>query len=191
MNLHLPNADVTLDSDFLSREEADSLFATLSRDIDWRQEDVVIQGRRIPQPRLTAWFGRGYTYSGLTMTPMPWLPSLEALRKRLSEHCGQEFNSVLANRYRSNRDSIGFHSDNERELGPDPVIASISLGRSRDFILAPKRGREGRRTVVRLEHGSLLLMGRGTQPNWMHEIEKEGTPSNKERINLTFRTINP
>jgi len=192
MNLHLPNADVRLDAQFLTKTEADALLAALTGTVAWEQRDVVVQGRTYAQPRLTAWFGdtdEPYTYSGLTLHPSPWTPDLERLRDLIAERTGVRFNSALANRYRSNRDSIGMHSDSERELGPDPIIGSISLGREREFVMAPKKGRAGRRTPIRLPHGSLLMMGAGTQINWMHGIEKETVPSDQERINITFRTI--
>lgn len=194
INLHLPNADVRLMDDFIPQDLADRLLEALKRTLPWEQRDVVVQGRTYAQPRLTAWFGDSgeqYTYSGLTLTPHPWTPELEWVRTRIEKVTGIRFNSALANLYRSNRDSIGMHSDSEPELGRDPIIASVSLGREREFILAPKKGREGRRTPVRLPHGSLLLMGSGTQPNWLHGIDKESAPSTLERVNLTFRTILP
>lgn len=192
MNLHLPNADVRLDAGFLTTDEADALLAALASTVPWEQRDVVVQGRTYAQPRLTAWFGDSdepYTYSGLTLHPNAWTPELERLRDMIETRTGVRFNSALANRYRSNRDSIGMHSDSERELGPDPIIGSISLGREREFVMAPKKGRAGRRTPIRLPHGSLLMMGAGTQINWMHGIDKEAVPSDQERINITFRTI--
>ena len=193
MKLHLENADVTLSTQFLDGEDADRLLAALRDGLPWEQRDVVVQGRTYPQPRLTAWFGDedgSYTYSGLTLSPNPWTPELAEIRDRIEAHTGIRFNSALANRYRAGRrDSIGMHSDSERELGPNPVIASVSLGRDCEFRLAPKKGRSGRPTKVRLTHGSLLVMGRGTQPNWMHGIEKEAVPATSDRINLTFRNI--
>ena len=184
-----------LEQDFIAQEDADRLLTTLRDGLPWEQRDVVVNGRTCPQPRLTAWFGDAdgsYTYSGLTLEPNPWTPELSEIRDRIETATGIRFNSMLANRYRAGRrDSIGMHSDSERELGPDPLIASVSLGRDCDFRLAPKKGREGRATKVRLTHGSLLLMGRGTQTNWMHGIEKEASPSTTDRINLTFRNILP
>ena len=195
MDLHLANARVTLDPSFLAEPDADRLLAALTRDIPWEQRDVVVNGRTFPQPRLTAWFGdagRSYTYSGLTLEPNPWTPELAEIRDRIAEATGIRFNSALANRYRAGRrDSIGMHSDSERELegSPDPIIASVSLGRDCDFRLVPKKGRPGAPAKVRLTHGSLLLMGRGTQPNWLHGIDKEAAPAASDRINLTFRNI--
>lgn len=194
MKLHLPNADVSLHADFIAPDVADALLETFVSGLPWEQRDVVVKGATYPQPRLTAWFGdpgESYTYSGLTLQPHAWTPELDMVRDMIEAKCGIRFNSALANLYRTNRDSIGMHSDSEPELGRDPTIASISLGRERDFVLAPRKGREGRRTVVRLPHGSLLLMGPGTQPNWLHGIDKETAPSTRVRVNLTFRTIIP
>lgn len=192
MNLHLPGADVRLIRNFLTNEDADALFQRFLDELPWEQRDVVVNGNRFPQPRLTSWHGDAgsYTYSGLTLQAGGWTPDLEWVREKIEEETGILFNSMLANLYRKGRrDSIGMHSDSERELGPDPVIVSLSLGREREFILAPKKGREGKRTVLRLPHGSLLVMGKGTQKNWMHGIEKEVQPSPAARINLTFRNI--
>lgn len=192
MNLHLPGADVRLIPNFLSTEEANQLFQTLLDEIPWEQRDVIVNGNRFPQPRLTSWHGDAgsYTYSGLTLQAREWTPDLERVRKKIEKETGILFNSMLANLYRKGRrDSIGMHSDSEPELGKDPMIVSLSLGRERDFILAPKKGRDGKRTVLPLPHGSLLIMGKGTQKNWMHGIEKEARPSPAARINLTFRNI--
>lgn len=193
MNLHLENADVNLIPGFLPDADAARLLAALRDTLPWEQRDVVVQGRTYPQPRLTAWFGDAegsYTYSGLTLEPNPWTAELAEIRDRIEAETGVRFNSMLANRYRAGRrDSIGMHSDSERELGPDPLIASVSLGRDCDFRMAPKKGRPGKAIKVRLTHGSLLVMGSGTQVNWVHGIEKEAAPSTSDRINLTFRNI--
>jgi alkylated DNA repair dioxygenase AlkB len=195
VNLHLANAHVTLDEQFLSRPDADRLMTALRDGLPWEQRDVVVQGRTYPQPRLTAWFGdagQSYTYSGLTLEPNTWTPELEEIRDRIEDATGIRFNSALANRYRAgHRDSIGMHSDSERELvgSPDPIIASVSLGRPCDFRMVPKKGRAGAPAKIRLTHGSLLVMGAGTQPNWLHGIDKEAAPAEADRINLTFRNI--
>ena len=188
----LPNADVRLDADFLPRDQADALLARLVATLPWEQRDVVVQGRTFPQPRLTSWHGDAgaYTYSGLTLEAKPWTPELDLIRDRIEAATGIRFNSVLANLYRAGRrDSIGMHSDSERELGRQPTIASVSLGRERDFVLAPKKGRPGARTALRLPHGSLLVMAGRTQDDWLHGVDKEAAPSPAARLNLTFRTI--
>jgi alkylated DNA repair dioxygenase AlkB len=192
MNLHLPNADVRMMPEFMAKDLADRLFAALLKNLPWEQRDVVVGGKTFPQPRLTAWFGDSsdsYTYSGLTLNPHAWTKELAWLRNEVEKATGIRFNSALANLYRTNRDSIGMHSDSEPELGYDPIIVSVSLGRTRSFILAPKKGKPGKRVEIPLTHGSLLYMGKGTQPNWMHGIDKEAAYSNEPRINLTFRNI--
>ena len=194
MDLHLPGADVRLDREFMTRADADRLFAEIERTTPWQQRDVVIGGRTIPQPRLTSWHGDAgsYTYSGLTLEAEPWTEAIAEVRDMIEASLGVRFNSVLANLYRAGRrDSIGMHSDNERELGRHPTIASVSLGRERGFVLAPRKGRDGRRTVVALPHGSLIVMAGSTQDNWLHGVDKEALPSPAARINLTFRNIRP
>ena len=153
----------------------------------WREESVVVYGKRHLQPRLTAWYGdTSYTYSGLRLEPLPWTALLLEIRAAVEAACGQRFNSVLLNRYRNERDSMGMHSDDEPELGKDPVIASLSYGAMRTFIL---RHRGDKRTVrLPLEDGSLLLMSGKLQKNWLHGINKSTRPLG-ERLNLTFRYI--
>lgn len=158
----------------------------LRRDIPWEQRSIRIRGREIPQPRLVSWHGEAaYAYSGLKLTLNPWTPTLLALRDRVQEITGATYNSVLLNLYRNGRDSIGFHSDDEPELGPEPTIASISLGDSRTFAFKRKDG-TGKRINLELEQGSLLVMAGETQKNWLHGIDKTNEHKG-ERINLTFR----
>jgi alkylated DNA repair dioxygenase AlkB len=153
----------------------------------WRQESVVVYGKRHPQPRLTAWYGEAsYTYSGLKLAPLPWTPLLLAIRAAVEAACGARFNSVLLNRYRDGQDSMGMHSDDEPELGPEPIIASLSYGTTRPFILRHKRNKQTIR--IALEEGSLLLMSGQLQKHWLHGINKSAR-SLGERINLTFRYV--
>lgn len=166
----------------------DELFQILRKEVIWEQHSIRIEDRIIPQPRLSSWYGDVvHTYSTLAtvLQPHPFIPILNALRKRLESITGSRFNSMLANLYRDGGDKIGWHSDNEPELGPEPVIASISLGAERRFDL---RRRDDHSKVARivLEHGSLLIMGGGTQKNWQHGIARR-TEKVGERINLTFR----
>jgi alkylated DNA repair dioxygenase AlkB len=185
MRLHLAGGDVSLFPDAI--EGADEAFATLRRDIPWKAREINIAGRRIMQPRLTSWHadeGASYTYSGRTHHPKPWTPMLLRLRAVVEQVAGTPFNSVLLNLYPNERASIGYHSDDEPELGDRPVIASISLGAEREFRFKPKGG--GGAVPVRLTHGSVLIMRGDTQRNWMHGIEKSKSPCG-ERINLTFR----
>jgi alkylated DNA repair dioxygenase AlkB len=163
------------------------VFERLLNETPWREESVVVYGKRHLQPRLTAWYGdASYTYSGLRLEPLPWTALLLEIRAAVEAACGQRFNSVLLNRYRNERDSMGMHSDDEPELGNDPVIASLSYGATRTFILRHKRDK---RTVrLPLEDGSLLLMSGQLQRNWLHGINKSTRPLG-ERLNLTFRYI--
>lgn len=163
------------------------VFARLLAETPWREESVVVYGKRHLQPRLTAWYGdASYTYSGLRLEPLPWTALLLELRMAVEAACGQRFNSVLLNRYRNGRDSMGMHSDDEPELGLAPVIASLSYGATRTFIL---RHKYNKRTLrLPLGDGSLLLMSGPLQRNWLHGINKSARLLG-ERINLTFRYI--
>jgi alkylated DNA repair dioxygenase AlkB len=166
---------------------ADALLAQLRASIPWRQEANRDGDRVVPHPRLTAWFGdRPYTYAGITVEPNAWTPEIRGLRDEVEAASGETFNSVLANLYRTGDDSVGFHSDAEPELGPDPVIASISFGATRRFVL---RRRGGRLADVELDlsHGSLLIMGGTTQRHWRHGVPRQAGAG--PRINLTFRRL--
>lgn len=163
------------------------VFARLLAATPWRAETVVVFGTRHPQPRLTAWYGdASYTYSGLRLAPLPWTPLLLEIRAAVEAACGGRFNSVLLNLYRNERDSMGMHSDDEPELGPAPVVASLSLGATRTLVLRHKRNKHTMR--LPLTDGSLLLMAGATQQNWLHGINKSTRPLGA-RINLTFRYI--
>lgn len=191
MKLHLPNADVTFDPRLIERPLADQFYEALRRDIPWKQGHVRTARGLFPEPRLTSWHGDGaYTYSGVRHEANAWTPDLLSIRAMVEAATGAEFNSVLLNYYRpGHRDSIGMHADDEPEFGRNPVIASVSLGHVREFVLVPKPGRDGRRTVIALPHGSLLTMAGTTQANWKHGIDKEPLPSAAGRINLTFRRL--
>lgn len=187
--LNMPDAKVSYQSAFVSQQKADHYFSVLERTLAWRQDHIRMYGKEVKIPRLQAWYGEpesAYSYSGLTMQPLPWTQALMEL-KGLCEQAAQcQFNSVLANYYRDGQDSMAMHSDDEPELGKNPIIASLSLGESRDFDLRHKRTREKQR--VALQHGSLLIMGGNTQQYWQHGISKCRAPLGG-RINLTFRTI--
>jgi alkylated DNA repair dioxygenase AlkB len=163
----------------------------LIAEVPWRSEEVAMWGRKIPQPRLTSWHGDAgsvYAYSGIELHPSPWTSLLLDIKTRIEAAVGSAFNSVLINYYRDNRDSIGFHSDNEPELGEQPIIASLSLGQERTFILKHKRSKAAEPVRLRLASGSLLLMKGDTQRYWRHGVLKESRPCGP-RVNLTFRTI--
>ncbi len=190
-HIALPDADIRLMRSFYDAQQADCKFAGLLQDTPWRQETIKVWGRHYPQPRLTAWYGDAgtdYTYSGLHMAPLPWSDALAAIKSDIEALCGAHFNSVLINLYRDERDSVGWHADNEPELGPAPLIASLSLGATRTFRLKHKSRLQGKPAGIPLTHGSLLLMGGDTQRHWLHAVDKERQPA-AARINLTFRTI--
>jgi alkylated DNA repair dioxygenase AlkB len=157
----------------------------------WRAENVVVWGKVYAQPRLIAWYGddgQKYTYSGIALSPLPWTPILLDLKRCAEVIASTSFNSVLLNYYRDNRDSMGFHSDDERELGKRPIIASLSLGEERIFTLKHKTDKTVKSVRLKLASGSLLLMKGETQHNWKHGIEKERRVCGP-RVNLTFRRI--
>ena len=172
-------------------ESADSvrLQSQLRDEIRWEQVRVNVFNRMVDQPRLTAWYGdegKTYSYSGTFLTPMPWTETLATMRETVARISGSMFNSVLANLYRDGNDGVGWHADNERELGTNPVIASVSLGATRRFDL--KHRDTGELVRVDLPDGSLLVMSGETQHKWVHRIAKTKKMCG-ERINLTFREI--
>jgi alkylated DNA repair dioxygenase AlkB len=157
----------------------------------WRSEEIKLFGKRYLQPRLTAWFGDPgctYRYSGLEMSLLDWNPTLLGLRRRVESLCGSSFNSVLLNYYRDGNDSMGMHSDDESELGPQPVIASLSLGATRTLQFRHKTRRELAPFKLPLASGSLLVMRGATQANWKHGVAKQPRVTGP-RVNLTFRRI--
>jgi alkylated DNA repair dioxygenase AlkB len=187
----MPDADVSYLEHLPLAQPHDEMLRRLISEIAWRSEEVAMWGRKIPQPRLTAWHGDAgsvYAYSGIELHPAPWTPMLLDIKTRIEEATGSTFNSVLLNYYRDHHDSIGFHSDNELELGERPVIASLSLGEERTFILKHKRSKAVEPVRLRSPSGSLLLMKGDTQRYWRHGIPKESRPCGP-RVNLTFRTI--
>lgn len=179
---------------YLGQQEADAALRTLWRELQWERREITLFGKRVMQPRLVAWYGdpgSAYRYSGQTMAPLSWHPLLQELRRRLEKDLGTTFNSVLANAYRDGRDSMGWHSDNEPELGPEPVIASLSLGAERPFHIRPLQP-ERRKAVPSLRlspgHGSLLLMRGPSQALYQHALPKTRKPVGL-RINLTYRYV--
>jgi alkylated DNA repair dioxygenase AlkB len=188
--LQLPDADIVFYPSLLDGQESDRLVTQLSETINWRQDWITIYGRSMPQPRLTAWHGepgKSYTYSGITMHPSPWTPTLLDLKAKAETVSGVVFNSVLLNLYRDGNDSMGWHSDDEPELGQNPVIGSLSLGGTRRFMLR-HRSEKGLKHQLELTSGSFLLMQGTTQHYWQHHIPKTKRPV-PPRINLTFRVI--
>ncbi|WP_297692156.1 alpha-ketoglutarate-dependent dioxygenase AlkB [uncultured Eudoraea sp.] len=190
MKLQLRDSDITYFSDFLDREKASAYFEMLKSSVPWRQDEIRVYGKIYSQPRLTALYGnnnRSYSYSGIVMKPMPFNETLFDVREKISSLTDVEFTSCLLNLYRDGKDSNGWHSDDEKELGKNPVIASVSLGHERYFHLRHKKLKHLKHKIL-LEHGSLLLMRGETQHFWHHQIAKTRRPIG-ERINLTFRVI--
>lgn len=172
-------------------QTADAVMNRLINEVPWRAENIVVWGKTYPQPRLTAWYGDNginYTYSGIQLVALPWTDTLIDIKNRVEKFAGTDFNSVLLNYYRNHRDSMGLHSDDEPELGRRPIIASLSLGEERTFILKHKTRRDLRSVHIKLTSGSLLLMKGDTQHCWKHGIEKEKLPCGP-RVNLTFRRV--
>ncbi|WP_236585489.1 alpha-ketoglutarate-dependent dioxygenase AlkB [Dyella sp. EPa41] len=193
-SLPLPGAELSLWRHWLDDAEADALLAGLRAAIPWEVHRIRIYGREVDSPRLSCWIGdpdATYVYSRTRFEPRPWQPALAVLRSRVEKACGSRFNSVLANLYRSGQDSMGWHSDDEPELGERPVIASLSLGAERRFRLKPRQAgtREDTR-VITLGHGSLLRMAGDAQRLYVHDLPKTSAAVGP-RINLTFRWIDP
>jgi alkylated DNA repair dioxygenase AlkB len=172
----------------LGRDRAKLLHALITQCL-WRQERIRVYGKSCLQPRLSAWYGdAAYGYSGIRLQPKPWTACLQSIRGRVEALTGHRFNSVLLNYYRDQHDRMGLHSDDEPELGARPVIASLSLGETRDFLLQHKTRKNLKRVRIPLPCGSLLLMRGETQQHWRHGIEREKTPCGP-RLNLTFRLV--
>jgi alkylated DNA repair dioxygenase AlkB len=189
--LPVSDAEILLYRDIDLGSPPEGLLARLAADTPWRSDTITLWGRSYRQPRLTAWYGdpgATYAYSGISLAPLPWTPTLAGLRRRVEKLCGHSFNSVLLNYYRDQQDCMGLHADDEPELGERPVIASLSLGATRTFILRHRRERLTFR--IALPSASLLLMRGATQQNWKHGIDRERKVCGV-RINLTFRRVVP
>jgi alkylated DNA repair dioxygenase AlkB len=172
-----------------SLPESDLLFSQLQAELAWQEEAIFIYGRWVKVPRLMCWYGDPeacYRYSGVNHQPMPWTPTLLAIREKIERQCQYTFNSVLANLYRDGNDSMGCHADDEKELGLNPVITSLSLGDERLFKLHHKKTKD--KLDIVLGHGDLLVMAGTLQHHWMHSVPKTKKPK-MPRINLTFRKI--
>jgi alkylated DNA repair dioxygenase AlkB len=190
IDLDLFEGEARLWPQAFAAEEATRLLRELRAAVDWQQEEILIFGQRRLVPRLVAWHGdpgARYVYSGTEHRPQPWTSTLEDIRDRASALAGVAFNAVLLNLYRDGRDGMGWHADDEPELGRNPVIASVSLGAERRFCLRHRRRRD-LKVDLPLPHGSLLCMSGATQHHWLHALPKTSRPTG-ERINLTFRQV--
>ncbi len=187
---NLPDAAIIYYPNFFDKKEANTLFAELKNDIPWQQDEIRVFGKIHSQPRLTALFGnedKPYSYSNIKMQPHSWNPLLQKIKSKIETISDSNFTTVLLNLYRDGKDSNGWHADNEKELGINPIIASVSFGTERVFQLK-HNSIPGLKQNILLEHGSLLLMKGTTQHFWKHQIPKTSKPIG-ERINLTFRVI--
>lgn len=179
--IYLPN--------FFNKQESDIFFNSLKNNVLWKQESMNMYGKRIDFPRLTSWYGdndKPYSFSGITLNPNPWSKELIDIKNKIEPESNANFNSVLLNRYRTGSDSISWHTDAEKELGRNPVIASVNFGATRNFQLRHIETKE--KIDIDLTHGCLLIMLGELQHYWQHQIPKTTKPVN-ERINLTFRVI--
>jgi alkylated DNA repair dioxygenase AlkB len=190
-HIPLPDAELYYLHHLPLAEPPHIVMGRLINEVPWRAENIVVWGRTYPQPRLIAWYGdagKNYTYSGINLSPLPWTRALLDIKSRIEVVSRTNFNSVLLNYYRDHRGSMGLHSDDEPELGAQPILASLSLGEERTFILKHKREKTLKPVRLKLASGSVLLMKGETQRHWKHGIDKETRPCGP-RINLTFRRI--
>ena len=190
IKLNLPDAEISYLPSFFNLAYANRYFDSLLKDIPWQQDAITIYGKTYAQPRLTALFAnndKSYSYSNITMQPHGFTSALSEIKTSIEQQVGVNFTTCLANLYRDGQDSNGWHADNEKVLGKNPIIASVSFGATRYFNLKHRNNKDLKQKLL-LEHGSLLVMKGKTQHHWLHQIaktKKEVTP----RINLTFRII--
>ncbi|MCJ8276608.1 MAG: alpha-ketoglutarate-dependent dioxygenase AlkB [Bdellovibrionales bacterium] len=180
---------VTYIKDFFTTSESQDYFSRIRKETAWEEKSIIMFGKSVMQPRLMSWYGdpeSSYKYSGLKLQPLPWTKPLIEIKEAAERASESDFNSVLLNLYRSGQDSMGAHNDNEKELGSNPCIASISFGETRRFIFRHIKTKE--KVNIDLEDGSLLIMKGSTQTHWKHELPKTKKVI-QERINLTFRNI--
>lgn len=185
----ITNGEYLFVPNFFDIVESNRHFNTLLNSIEWKQESMLMYGKNIPFPRLTAWYGDNdmpYSFSGITLSPIYWNDTLLEVKHKIEPIAKTIFNSVLLNRYRNGSDSISWHTDAEKELGINPIIASVNFGATRKFQLRHKSTKE--KIELELTHGSLLIMGGELQHYWQHQVPKTKKVT-KERINLTFRVI--
>jgi alkylated DNA repair dioxygenase AlkB len=187
---NLPDAEIIYYPNFLSQEKANALFEELLENTPWQQDEITVYGKKYLQPRLTALYGtegKAYSYSNIVMQPHHWTLALQKIKSLIENISEANFTTVLLNYYRNGNDGNGWHADNEKELGINPIIASLSLGAERNFQLKHNINPIQKKNII-LEHGSLLLMKGTTQHFWKHQIPKTARPIGP-RINLTFRVI--
>ena len=189
--ISMPDADVSILHEIEMPLPYNAMLRKLVDQTIWRQESVRIYGKVHDQPRLVALYadhGKTYDYSGISLHPLPWTDLLREIRRRVEDCADAKFNAVFLNLYRDHNDSMGFHSDDEKELGKNPVIASVTFGATRTFVMKHKFRKDLAPVKIPLEAGTVLLMQGPTQHNWKHGINKQTSPCGP-RVNLTFRTL--
>jgi len=187
----MPDGELILYQNLFNSLESDQFFQELLDGIKWQHDKVQVDNQEIELPRLTAWYGdegKFYSYSGMVKHPYAWNSTLIAIKSRVEEVAKVKFNSVLLNLYRSGKDRVSWHSDDETELGKNPIIASVSFGNTRRFQFRHRFREKLDKVTINLTHGSLLIMKGSTQHFWQHQIPK-ASQTIRERINLTFRII--
>ncbi|MBK8674539.1 MAG: alpha-ketoglutarate-dependent dioxygenase AlkB [Bacteroidetes bacterium] len=185
----IENGEYIFFPNYFNKEESDLFLYKLINNIDWKQESMNMYGKQLNFPRLTAWYGdndKPYSFSGIKLSPQPWNEELLEIKTKIEPKALVKFNSVLLNRYRNGNDSISWHTDAEKELGKNPIIASVNFGATRKFQLRHIHTKE--KLEIELTHGSLLIMQGELQHFWQHQVPKTAQNVN-ERINLTFRVI--
>lgn len=189
--IKLEDAELIYHPAFFNQTESDRIFKTLLETIEWKQDKIMMYGKELPLPRLSAWYGetnKPYTYSGITLNPLPWTDLLLEIKERIEAEAKVRFSSVLINRYRDGQDYVGWHTDAEKELGKNPVIGSVNFGATRKFQLR-RIDNHKEKFELALKHGTFLVMGGTTQHFWQHQVPKTAVKIG-ERLNLTFRVIN-
>ena len=189
-HIDLPGAELLFWPQFYSQLGAEQWYAKLIEKVQWKEKIIQMYGRDVLVPRLSSWYAdkeKNYTYSGALHTPLNWISELLVLKQDVEKRTQASFNSVLCNLYRNNQDSVAWHSDDEPELGNQPIIASLSFGETRVFQFRRKDDHK-KKFALELPSGSCLLMRGDTQKLWQHQIAKT-TQSLKPRINLTFRLV--
>ncbi|MBK59827.1 MAG: alpha-ketoglutarate-dependent dioxygenase AlkB [Pseudomonas sp.] len=188
--IELTDADLRYFPRWVDADLADGWLSEISAKTSWSQPQIKLYGRSIAVPRLVAWYGDAdahYRYSGFTHEPLAWTPLLADIRQRVQQQVGQRLNGVLLNYYRDGQDAMGWHSDDERELGQQPLVVSLNLGATRRFDFR-RKGASRIEYSISLEHGSLLVMSGLTQHYWQHQIART-RKVRAPRLNLTFRQI--
>lgn len=188
-NLLPYDGEVVYYGHIIHEADAAKYYSILLDSISWQHDEAIIYGKRIITKRKVAWYGDtnyDYTYSRTTKTALPWTKELLELKKITEAACGTRFNSCLLNLYHDGTEGMAWHSDDEKALGKNTVIASLSLGAVRKFSFKHKTTGEKIETI--LDNGSLLVMKGATQSNWLHMLPKSAKIKHP-RINLTFRTI--